>query len=500
MLLGYGSNENEQEQAENRNLNTDMLAAVALGALASAYTKPVTAVAVYNGDVYVGRPDGVVQRVGPDLQVQDSYAKTSNKPISFVAASAFGVAWLSGPGGAIREKAAPPKPVEQTLTISFGDKQYSVAIQPSSPIRRLEWLQGRVGVSYDFGAAFYDGKGHEISPSSFMPPDAAELAKSASLWVREQEDGTEFAVFAKPYAVRQSASNQKAPLVSMFTAYQVGAWQWAKLGGFASNAFDAFPDGEMKVTEDGKLAGDSKFLVLSDRVALSGDGIVAREPDSMVNAPVFGSNWEVVRVESSPIPGDALWAGAGGDSAWWWNGSALVQQNRRTGNSCAYLPWGEPTIAPTSFAADADGLWVGSNRGLRHLDPAKPEEKLGYAGFVRAPFGTANPDPGAKKLSDAVFAWRFATEDKAGTDGGLMVASIFSVFGQQLPQTAPGLINAGAPVADELRFGDVILTQRSAAVYLGNGATVEVRSGRVQNGEIWAFPKATVRRFLPEAP
>jgi hypothetical protein len=357
-----------------------------------------------------------------------------------------------------------------------------------------------VAVSYDFGTTFYDGRAQRVEASTFMPADAAALAANSSMWVREQEDGTELALFARPYAVRRDPRNQKDPLVSLFTAYQVGAWQWEKLGGFASNAFDAFPDGELKATEEGRLAGDSKFLVLSDRVGLAQDGIVAREPESLANVPIYAQDWEIARLPAPAVPGDALWFGAGGDSAWWWNGSALVQQNRRTAQSAAYLPWSDSDNKPAAFVATGEGLWVGSNHGLRFLDAAKPDEKLGYAGFLRAPFGveaTSSSDPNAKKLTDAVFAWRFAEVDKAGIDGGMMVSSIYSVLGLQLPQTAPELLNSGALVADELRFGDVILTAKSAAIYLGSGITVEVRGGRVQNGELWAFPRATVRRFAP---
>lgn len=444
--------------------------------------------------------DGAVERIGSDLAVQARYSKPTGVPVSFVTASPYGVAWLSGQGGAIREKAAPPRLADQTLTIAAGDRTVCVVIQPSKAVRRLAWLQGRIAVCHDFGASFYDVKGSRVSATAFMPADAAELAVNGSLWVREQEDGTELALLARPHAVRLDPRNKNAPLVSLFSAYQVGAWQWAKLGGFASNAFDAFPDGELQANEEGRLAPDAKFMVLSDRVGLAADGIVAREPESLVSVPIFEKDWEIGRTDATPIPGDSLWFGAAGDDAWWWNGTALVQQNRRTGRSAAYLPWSDPGNMPYCFAADPSGLWVGSSHGLRHLDPAKPDDKSGFAGFVRAPFGaaaTSSADSTAKKLTDAVFAWRFATADKAGEDGGIMVASIFSAFGMQLPQTAAGLMKAGAPVTDELRFGDVLLSPKSAAVYLSNGITVEVRGGRVQNGELWALPKSTVRRYLP---
>ncbi|HVT10647.1 MAG TPA: hypothetical protein VHE55_00140 [Fimbriimonadaceae bacterium] len=473
---------------------------VALCFALTAYAQPVTALAGYNGSLFVGRADGGVERVGVDCQVRATYARPSGDPVSFVTASVYGVAWLSGPGGAIREKAKPGKVASQTLTIRAGEKTYSVLIEPSAPVRRLAWLENRVAVCYDLGSTFYDPRGNVVAPSTFMPPDAAKLVSGSSLWVREQEDGTEVALFARPYSVRRDPRNQTAPLVSLMTAFQVGAWQWLNLGGFASNAFDAFPDGEVNATEDGRLVGDTKFFVLSDRVGLAADGIVAREPDSIVNVPIFTKDWEIARLDAATVPGDSLWFGAGGDTAWWWTGSALVSQNRRSGEVAVYLPWSDPEMKVTSFVTDSTGIWIGSNHGLRRLDPASPDPALGYAGFVRAAYGeeaTSSADPNAKKLTDAVFAWRFAGADKAGEDGGRMIASVYSALGLQLPQTVGQLSSAGTPVKDDLRFGDVLLSDKAGAIYLGNGITVEVRGGRVQNGDIWAFPRAVVRRFAP---
>src|SRR5207248_1731041 len=136
----------------------------------------------------------------------------------------------------------------------------------------------------------------------------------------------------------------------------------------------------------------------SDRIALAEDGIVAREPESLMNVPIFAKGWDAARLESASVPGDALWFGAAGDNAWWWTGSALVNQNRRSGQYAAYFPWVDSGIAPRAFAADSGGIWIGSNQGLRHLDPIKPDAQ-GFAGFLRAPLD-AQPvtlDPAAKK-------------------------------------------------------------------------------------------------------
>lgn len=474
-----------------------MLAALSL--LLAAYDKPTTAMCADGDRLFVGRADGAVEELDADLNPVNRYAKGDGKAVAFIAQAAGRIAWLSGPGGEIRDKVAAAKPAPAQLTIVAEGKRTVVRIQPTAPVRRLEWLQGHVGLGYDFGTTFFDTAGRVVAPSSFMPGDASALVPASSLWVRQQEDGTQLAVFAKPYSVRQNPLNQKEPLVSLFTAYQVGAWQWEKLGGFASTAFDAFPEGELVANEDGRLAAAAKFIVLSDRIALAPDGVVGKEADSLVSVPLFRPNWQSVRTAATPPPGDSLWMGASLDDAWWWTGSALVHVDRKTGRPTGYLPWIDPAMKPTCFAASGGGLWIGSNRGLRFLDPVRVDPKLGFAGFIRVGAAPESGNPVVKRLTDAVFAWRFVEADKAGADGGVMVASAFSAVGLQLPQTARGLMEAGTPVVDELRFGDVLVKPDGAAIYLGNSATVEVRGGRVQNGEIWAYQGCSVRRFLPSS-
>lgn len=413
--------------------------------------------------------------------------------MSLIAASPYGVAWLSGEGGAIRDRVSPNEVHPETLCLydSDQDRIRTTRLEGKSSIRRLFWVQGRVAVCGDFGALFFDAKGRTVAPETFMPRDASEALPQSSVWAREQADGTELVVFARPYSVRQNPQNQADPLVSLVTAYQVGAWQWVKLGGFATTAFHAFPEGELTAGADGRIISAPKFVVLSDRIALAEDGVVAREPGSLLDAPLYAPNWALKRSPASPAPGDALWFGTGGASAWWWNGTALVRQDRSTGESLAFLPWAHGEFAPTAFAADPSGIWVGSARGLVHLDPSSAD----YGDFVRVRFGAEANSTAA--LTQAVFAWRFAGIDRAGEDGGRMVAGAFSAVGMKLPTTARELQTAGEPVKGDLRFGDVLATAKAAAIYLGDGITVELRDGKVQNGQLWGWRGAALRRVLP---
>ncbi len=465
----------------------------ALAALVLPYSKPVTALAAYAGSVFVGTSRGEVDQVSSDGSILRSLAGRGKEPVAFVSASPYGVCWIDGKGGAIREKASAATPSPVTLHISTRARESAVKFQPEKPIRRLAWIAGKIAVCYDLGVSYFDQKGISLPLAAAIPAAVAGLAKDAALWVREQPDGTELAVFAKPHSVRRNEANQKDPLVSLFTAFQVGEWQWVRLGGFASTALDAFPDGELQADEEGKIAADAKFLVLSDRIGLADDGVVLREPEAILNAPIYKDNFEISRSLPNAVPGDSLWFGAGGTSAWWWTGAALVRQDRLSKESTAYLPW--LGNEPSAFAADSNGLWVGAKSGLSFVDPSRASP-----GFIRVPLAEESntaADANAKKLTDAIFAWRFADASKAGDDGGVMVASVYSVLGLKLPESAAEQMRSGTPVTDELRFGDVLLTPKAGAIYLGNGVTVEMRGGRVQNGELWTLGKRTVRRFRP---
>src|ERR1044072_4587035 len=125
----------------------------------SAYTNPVSALAQYGGSLYAGRVDGGVDRLGKDLGLQGALAKPGGARISFISASPYGVAWLSGPGAAVRERAAPGAPAPQKLTIRAGDRAVTVAFQPSAPVRRISWLGRRVPLRCSGGAGGDDNTG-----------------------------------------------------------------------------------------------------------------------------------------------------------------------------------------------------------------------------------------------------------------------------------------------------------------------------------------------------
>lgn len=466
-----------------------------LATLFATYSKPVTALCAYDGHLYVGLKNGEVEELDSELNSEKVFGRPGPS-VCFVAPSPYGLAWLTGQASSIRERQAASgiSSLQLHVKSSEGD-EVSVGINPKAPVRRLAWLNGRVAVSYDFGSTFFSSHGKQVAADEFFTKEARGLA-NASLFVRELRDGTELAVFARPYSVRQNSENKDEPLVSLFTAFQVGGTQWIGNGGVASTALDAFPEGELVADENGRLADSGKYMVLSDRVGLTEDGIVAREAGSLIHAPLLSQNWEIARQPSGVATGDSLWFGATDANAWWYNGTALVSQNIASGELCAYMPWLVES-SPTCFATSETGVWIGSEKGLRFIADNSLEKT---AGFVRVPFGieaTASGDLTAKAMTDAVFAWRFADKERAGIDGGKMIASIFSAAGVKLPQTAAELMEAGRPVTDELRFGDVLLTQKAAGFYLGDGITVQLRGDKVGNGEIWGWPTAKVRRYLP---
>ncbi len=456
---------------------------------------PVTALCSYGGDLYVGSSSGIVYRLDEKTQQEEARYGVAGEPVRFITASPYGLAWLCGGSGSIRERTAPAKPGDLQLFIkTAGDSSISRSVRAKTPVRRLSWLHGRVALCYDFGADYFNVSGHSIDPKTFFPASATGLT-DASLFVRELADRTELAVFARPTSVRLDPQNQTAPLVSLLSAYQVGGSQWISQGGVATTALDAFPDGEIVADESGKIAASSKFFILSDRIAVAEDGIVARESDALLSAPVMKSQWETTRVGSPASVGDALWFGATERYAWSWNGQALVSQSRATGEVAAFFPW-EDVETPSCFAVGSTGLWVGRNSGIRRVAPDEPSETGGMILVKLDQENNLLPDSIKQKLTAALFGWRFADTAKAGDDGAKMVAGVFSSVGITLPTSSQELQEAGKPVRGDLQYGDLLIGPNRCAVYIGNGSTVELRAGKIGNGSVWSWSKAMVRRVV----
>jgi hypothetical protein len=487
--------------------------AIAALAFALQEAKPMplihaTALASVGGRLYAGTNSGEVHVYDARTREPGALLTADRKGVvSQVAASPNGVAWIVGSRPtSIRDKFATSEDVSTQALIfrTPDDRTYTIDLKPAGvdrPVRALSWLGSRLWIITDFGAAFYNAKSNAIElGSAFMPKSISEDIERSRVWVHEP-----YLMTAKPVSMRRNPKSSGLPFVSQFTVFKLDGSRWSNLGGFASNAFDVEPEGELSVGEDGKIPANARFSILSETVDFDEAGVSAIEGSNLLNAPVFKANWESQR---QALPGwfgesarpDPLWVQVVGDDMWLWNGVALLKHSRTKPEARVFIPWNDPQMLPNDFLADSTGLWIATNVGVRRIEFTAPDKEMGYGGFIAIPLGPQTERTDNKvidKLVREIYRWRFATDDLAGKDGAKMVSEVYKAVGVSLPASSQGILNSpsAVPIHDELKVGDVI-SAKGLAVYLGNGKTVEMKDGVVKNGTVWDRPFAIVRRFV----
>lgn len=468
-----------------------------------------TALASVGGRVYAGTNTGEVHVYDARTREPISVLTSERKGIvSSVAASSRGVAWVIGPRPtSIRDKFATQAEVTaQALVYQTSDQRtYTFDLKPAGvdrAVRAISWFGPRLWILGDFGSAFYNASTNAIElGSTFLPNSLAKEVAGSRVWVHEP-----YLMTATPVSMRRNPRSLGSPYVSLFTVHKLDGQRWTKVGGFASNAFDVEPEMELSVGEDGRIPASAKFSILSETASFDSTGIVALEDSVLLNAPIFKENWETARHPMSSWFGDTsrpdnLWVQVSGDDFWSWNGTALLKQSRTTNESRAFLPWNDPQMLVNAFLADSAGVWVATNVGVRRIALGAPEKPIGYGGFIAVPLGPLTERTDVKSLDKIVrelYRWRFASAELAGADGAKLASEVYKSIGFNIPASAQGIVNSpqAVPVQDELRIGDVIFSNKSLAIYIGNGKTVEVKDGVVKNNTIWNRPFAIVRRFV----
>lgn len=467
-----------------------------------------TSLAVAGGRVYAGTNSGEVHVYDARTREPITMLASERKGVvASLAVSSQGVAWIvSNRPTSIRDRYASSDDVASQALIfrAPDDRTFTVDLKPAGvgkAVRSIAWLGHRLWLLTDFGTAFYNAQSNAIElGNQILPKFVADDVARSRVWVKDP-----FVLTAKPVSIRRNPLSTGLPYVSLFTIYKIENNRWANVGGFASNAFDVEPEQGLSVGEDGKIPADAQFRIVSETVDFDSTGIAALEGPNVLDAPVFTENWESRR---QPLPGwladagrpDPLWVQASGDDFWTWNGSALVRLSRTKPAATAYLPWNDPQMLPNAFLADAAGVWIASNVGVRRIELGAPEKPTGYGGFMSVPLGAATErteDKSADRVVRELYKWRFAPVSLTGNDGAKMVSEVFRAAGISIPNSVAGILNSpnGTVIYDELKIGDVISSSRGLAIYIGNGKTVEVKDGVVKNGTVWDRPFAVVRRF-----
>lgn len=390
------------------------------------------------------------------------------RTVRAIAAGSEGVWWLTARPSALCYY----HPGSGTVTAYAFD-----ALRPDRPLGgadapQLTCWRGRVVVCTRDGARALDPKTGEVHPLTALLPDTlAAAAKGARLYLAAQGDNTLLA------AVRP---NGKAWTV---TCWRSGGANWTSAG----------PQGV------GEWCGITACN--AERLALLGHTLISDLAASAGAARALGYRYHGARL---PAPS---WATANATTIWWGGGDVLFHAVSNRGEVYAYLPWNEPGVSVRCAAADDDGVWLATNRGVRRLDPGNPSPVNGFAGFVRLRLGEEAEQPITetdRKLAAAIEEWqgtpyRWGGASRSGTDCSGFVMAMHQVCGVSLPHGSANLrvTPIGRVVRDELRYGDVLVFPGHAALYIGNGRTAETVSNHgVGKSTLWSRRSVVVRRFL----
>ncbi|HSI73629.1 MAG TPA: NlpC/P60 family protein, partial [Fimbriimonas sp.] len=171
-------------------------------------------------------------------------------------------------------------------------------------------------------------------------------------------------------------------------------------------------------------------------------------------------------------------------------------------------PANNPTYQPTYTRPTAPAQPGVNPEEIFPVGVNGPKTSLGHSLFVRcvpgAPFDTPQ-SLAQRKLLEVAQGWlgvpyRWGGNTKSGVDCSGFVTAVFRELGINLPRHSQDIGRArfGKVVKGELHFGDVLVFQapKHVAIYIGNGQTIESKSGGVGISTVRRRTQAIVRRFL----
>lgn len=354
------------------------------------------------------------------------------------------------------------------------------------PALRLSGWRGGVFVHGDTDAVLIDSrtlKGKTLERA--LPKNVVTMARQGML-LTNWDGFRGILISARRYGRHRSDRNpEEIPDITMFTAWSVdrkGAWK--RHGAYTNNLIRmqdaAGPQVEIQL--NGRRIHNLYGWGPVDNIVLNDEGMVALGYDYVKVVPFTDGSWLPDTLEPGVPPQYATTLTTSAGNAWWSDGRRLYCAGLEEGATDVYLP-NDPSTRVVGLAADEDGAWVLTTRGLRRL-VAWREDLNGYAGFTRFTVGDGDVvDTDDQERLAEVTSWISAVDAK-GLDPFSFARKIYAQAGITLPSRASAMeeTRPGKRIYGEVRYGDLILGPKTAAVYVGNGVTLRSENGTLVRG------------------
>lgn len=317
------------------------------------------------------------------------------------------------------------------------------------PIRRLSRWEDYIVVHSDRGFVFVDPKSHLIRTARNVLP--SEIWKIAKLGVADstwRDEGGMFVSIRRLSMRRTTKDREEIPDIAMITAWTMDdAGRVRLLGGYTASVTRFQTDERGDLYAAGPLGN----------LRLGREGVVALGLNEMFVIPFVRDNWQPDRLRTVFRPAYAQNMDYMAESAWWTDGRRAFRADLTDGSSDAYVPR-EDIGTIRGVLADADGAWLATCRGVRHL------------GFdaVGSTF---------EKVSAAAY-----DEPKTREQRALLARVETALRGGGKARTVADLLpskgEAKRPVA-EGELGDFVEAGGKKALYLGAGRILVEGDGRL---------------------
>jgi hypothetical protein len=434
------------------------------------------------------RPTGKVVAIQGDARALYWLTDPTSAPASHAAAPA---AQGAAPLPETESASSPPalrqlflyRPAERTLTTFYLAEANAFA----STTRVTAWQSG-VALFGERANGILDPKTGEILDlESELPVEATgNMSRFSALYLTsEGADG--LLVRAETHLDDTAGANGNVCRLQL-ALWRRHADTWTSAGTFLSAATDTWRLVPLAITPQGVCSIENKVGLYVGLKAGTGQSAALPLP--------FRDYFQAKNAQVA-LAGRHLWTT---------DGSVLYHTDLDTTASDAFLPWNEKGLHIQAFAPEPDGVWLATERDVRHLALKHPDASHGYAGLLKFRLGpeAATPmQPEDQKLASLIAAWQgtayqWGGSSRQGTDCSGFVMAVHQQLGISLPKGTVALreCTKGPRIHDELQYGDVLVYPGHCAIYIGNGKTAETVDKAVSYASVWYHDDVVVRRFL----